>query len=189
VISSRGGLLRFLDVSDPENIKKHLEHNQIGILYDDFACPELIDNRWFVNNWHVGGFAWYDLAGERPIVHSVRERISSSYDGLAAFDGKLLVFSQGKYAFVEMSNKDNPGDWKFYSAGEPIKGVPTVDETIVAVSCRADKKVSLYDFCNPTKARLLPSRHWSFDYNPGTVAFWQGKCLIPLGYQGLLLEK
>lgn len=189
VVSSRGGLLRFYDVSDPAKIRKLLEHNQIGILYGDFACGELIDKRWFVNNWHVGGLAWYDLSGERPVPGGKKERISSANDGLAVVNGKLLVFIRGKYALAGAAEKDKPEKWTLHSAGEPLSGIPTVDGPVVAVSWNSRKSVRLYDFSSPENARPLSDRRWTFDDYPGTVAFWRNKCVIPLGNQGLLLEK
>ena len=64
-----------------------------------------------------------------------------------------------------------------------------MDGTIVALSHRSGLVVRLYDFSNPEAARPIPNRRWKFPDVPGTVAFWRGRVVIPLSYQGLLLEK
>ncbi|MGF0037584.1 hypothetical protein [Victivallis vadensis] len=190
VVSARTGVLYFLDVSDPARMKKVFQHRQIGLLYGDLLCDRLLGGRYIANNWHSGGLAWYDLSGEKPVLaNRVVERLNTHADGLAALNGKLLMINHGRYVLLEPNQPGPSQEWKRYSAGERISGVPTVDGTIVALSHRADREVRLYDFSNPEAARPIPERRWKFPDVPGTVSFWRGRVVIPLSYQGLLLEK
>lgn len=190
VVSARTGVLYFLDVSDPARMRKVFQHRQIGLLYGDLFCDRLLGGRYVANNWHSGGLAWYDLSGEKPVLaNRVVERLNAHMDGLAAFDKKLLMINLGKYVLLEPNQSGPSREWKRYSVGEWIGGVPSVDGTIVALSHRSGLVVRLYDFSNPEAARPIPNRRWKFPDVPGTVAFWRGRVVIPLSYQGLLLEK
>lgn len=190
VVSARTGVLYFLDVSDPARMRKVFQHRQIGLLYGDLLCDRLLGGRYVANNWHSGGLAWYDLSGEKPVLaNRVVERLNAHMDGLAAFDKKLLMINLGKYVLLEPNQSGPSREWKRYSVGEWIGGVPSVDGTIVALSHRSGLVVRLYDFSNPEAARPIPNRRWKFPDVPGTVAFWRGRVVIPLSYQGLLLEK
>lgn len=190
VVSARTGVLYFLDVSDPARMRKVFQHRQIGLLYGDLLCDRLLGGCYIANNWHSGGLAWYDLSGEKPVLaNRVVERLNAHMDGLAAFDKKLLMINLGKYVLLEPNQSGPSREWKRYSVGEWIGGVPSVDGTIVALSHRSGLVVRLYDFSNPEAARPIPNRRWKFPDVPGTVAFWRGRVVIPLSYQGLLLEK
>ncbi len=190
VVSARTGVLYFLDVSDPARMKKVFQHRQLGILYGDLLCDRLLGGRYIANNWHSGGLAWYDLAGEKPVLaNRVVERLNGHADGLAVLNGKLLMINLGKYVLLEPNQSGPSREWKRYSVGEWIGGVPSVDGTIVALSHRSGLVVRLYDFSNPEAARPIPNRRWKFPDVPGTVGFWRGRVVVPLSYRGLLLEK
>ena len=190
VVSARTGVLYFLDVSDPARMRKVFQHRQIGLLYGDLLCDRLLGGCYIANNWHSGGLAWYDLSGEKPVLaNRVVERLNAHMDGLAAFDKKLLMINLGKYVLLEPNQSGPSREWKRYSVGEWIGGVPSVDGTIVALSHRSGLVVRLYDFSNPEAARPIPNRRWKFPDVPGTVGFWRGRVVVPLSYQGLLLEK
>ena len=190
VVSARTGVLYFLDVSDPARMRKVFQHRQIGLLYGDLLCDRLLGGCYIANNWHSGGLAWYDLSGEKPVLaNRVVERLNAHMDGLAAFDKKLLMINLGKYVLLEPNQSGPSREWKRYSVGEWIGGVPSVDGTIVALSHRSGLVVRLYDFSNPEAARPIPNRRWKFPDVPGTVAFWRGRVVVPLSYRGLLLEK
>lgn len=190
VVSARTGTLRFFNVSQPNKITQVFTHRQISLLYGDLLCDRLLDGKYIANNWHSGGLAWYDLSGSRPVVtNRVVERLNGHLDGLAALDGKLLMLNQGRYALLSPNQPGPSKTWKRYSAGEPLRGTPTVDGTMVATSHRSTGKVSVYDFSNPLAAKPVRQRSWQFDAPPGTVSFWHGRLVIPLSYRGLLLER
>lgn len=189
-VSARTGRLYFLDVSDPARMTKVFQHQQLGLLYGDLFCDKLLGGRYVANNWHSGGLAWYDLSGEKPIpANCVVERLNAHMDGIAAINGKLLMINHGKYVLLEPNQPGPSQEWKRFSAGERISGVPTVNGTLVATSHRSNREVRVYDFSNPEAAKPLRNRSWQFPDVPGTVAFWQGHVVIPLSYRGLLLEK
>ena len=190
VVSARTGTLRFFDVSDPARIAQVFTHRQISLLYGDLLCDRLLGGKYIANNWHSGGLTWYDLSGSRPAVaNRVVERLNGHLDGLTALNDKLLMLNQGRYALLTPNQSGPSKTWKRYSAGEPLRGIPSVDGTTVAISHRSTGKVSVYDFSNPEAARLVKKRSWKFDVPPGTVSFWRGRLVIPLSYRGLLLEQ
>lgn len=190
VVSARTGTLRFFDVSDPARIAQVFTHRQISLLYGDLLCDRLLGGKYIANNWHSGGLAWYDLSGSRPAVaNRVVERLNGHLDGLTALNDKLLMLNQGRYALLSPNQPGPSKTWKRYSAGEPLRGIPSVDGTTVAISHRSTGKVGVYDFSNPEAARPVRKRSWKFDVPPGTVSFWRGRLVIPLSYRGLLLEQ
>lgn len=190
VVSARTGTLRFFDVSDPARIAQVFTHRQISLLYGDLLCDRLLGGKYIANNWHSGGLTWYDLSGSRPAVaNRVVERLNGHLDGLTALNDKLLMLNQGRYALLTPNQSGPSKTWKRYSAGEPLRGIPSVDGTTVAISHRSTGKVSVYDFSNPEAARPVKKRSWKFDVPPGTVSFWRGRLVIPLSYRGLLLEQ
>lgn len=190
VVSARTGTLRFFDVSDPARIAQVFTHRQISLLYGDLLCDRLLGGKYIANNWHSGGLAWYDLSGSRPAVaNRVVERLNGHLDGLTALNDKLLMLNQGRYVLLSPNQPGPSKTWKRYSAGEPLRGIPSVDGTTVAISHRSTGKVGVYDFSNPEAARPVRKRSWKFDVPPGTVSFWRGRLVIPLSYRGLLLEQ
>ena len=190
VVSGRGGMLYFFDVSNPASIREVFRHHQIGALYGDLLCDKLFDGRYVVNNWHSGGLAWYDLSGTKPVLsRSISERLNTFHDGLAKLNGKLLMINLGKYVLLEPNQPGPAKNWKRFSAPERLRGFPTVDGTTVALSDRILFSVRLFDFSNPESPRLIRERCWKFPEPCGTVSFWNGRTVIPLSYGGLLLEK
>ena len=62
-----------------------------------------------------------------------------------------------------------------------------VSDNRLAVSQRHTRSVSVFDVNDVTQSRLL--REYSLFGHPGACAFWNGRLVIPAGYQGLLLER
>ncbi len=190
VVSARTGTLRFFNVSQPDKITQVFTHRQISLLYGDLLCDKLLGGKYIANNWHSGGLAWYDLSGPKPeVANRVVERLNGHLDGMTALNDKLLMLNQGRYVLLPPNQPGPSKTWKRYSAGEPLRGTPTADGSMVAISHRNTGKVSVYDFSNPLAAKPVRQRSWKFDAPPGTVSFWHGRLVIPLSYRGLLLER
>ena len=190
IVSGRAGNLYFFDISEPGRIKEVFKHRQLGILYGDMLCDKLIGGRYIANNWHSGGLAWYDVKGDIPVLaNTVVERMNEHQDGMTALGDRLLMINRGSYVLLSANEPGPSKDWKRYSVGERISGIPTVDGSLVATSHRVTGDVRVYDFSRPEKAVIVKERRWNFSNPPGTVSFWHGKLLVPLAYYGVLLEK
>ncbi len=190
-ITSRGGHILFLDVSDPARPVAKLRHAQRAIVYGDMMANELFGGRYMLFNWHNGGLAWYDVAGKDPtLANFVFKHLNYHDNGCCEYHGKGLLIRNGKINLLEPNQGDPVEQWIEWEPDVPISGIPTVDDQqhILAVSNRLFEKVDTYDISDCAHPKHLPQRSWTFHNNPGTLVFWNHRLLIPLGHAGLLLE-
>ena len=54
-------------------------------------------------------------------------------------------------------------------------------------SARHERAVEILDIADPSHPKLL--RRHALTGHPGACAFWNGRAVIPAGYQGLLVER
>jgi len=66
-------------------------------------------------------------------------------------------------------------------------GIPRSDGRYVALNNRSQKTVTLYDFADISKPRLL--KQWRLAGNPDLCAFANGRLLVPAGHQGVLATR
>ena len=193
VAASHGGAVWFIDLADPAHPRQVLQHSQPGMVYGDLVSPELIGGRYLLQNWHVGGFAWYDLGGEVPkVAHAAlkfdsREKLSG---GVAAFRGKAFAtLGSRRFVLLEPNEPAPTTAWKSYPLPEPFVGTPRFDGDLLVLSNRARGRVTALDMSDPAAAKVLPERSYQLEGCPETVGFWRHRMVIPAGYQGLLMEK
>lgn len=72
-------------------------------------------------------------------------------------------------------------------AGESMSGIPRSDGQIVVCTTRSARRISVWDFADPAKPRLLRSHLISG--RPDCAAIWNGKAIVPAGHQGLIMER
>ena len=66
-------------------------------------------------------------------------------------------------------------------------GIPRSDGRFVALNNRSRRTVTVYDFKDASKPRLI--RSWRVSGHPDLCAFHDGDVLIPAGHQGLLMSR
>ena len=69
-----------------------------------------------------------------------------------------------------------------------MHGIPRASpDGLVVLTDRICRRVALYDFKDVHKPVLL--KFWKVSGNPDTAVFFNGKVVIPCGYQGVLMQK
>ncbi len=185
-----GAEVQIADVRDPAKPSVVLRDSQVGLFYGDQLVPELMGDRYLVAYWHRSGPGWYDVSGDQPVIlgNSPDERLYSFTDGACALGGQLLIVKHGKLQLL------NPGDMRDVSRlpavavpGRYLRGRPSTDGRLLAIARRPDRQVSLFDISNLEKPR--PLRDFQLRGHPGACRFWNGRLVIPAGYEGLLVEE
>ena len=191
--TAHGGAVYFVDLADPAKPQMVLRHVQPGMVYSDLVSHELFGGRYLLQNWHVGGFAWYDVSGDKPVVAQSTFKSAGAgklTSGVASYRGRAFVFTTGRRFVLAEPNQPPPVDrWPTYAFPAPGVGMPRFDGDILAVSSRSRGTVALFEMRSPTDIRPLPERTYQLSGCPETVDFWCHRLVIPAGYQGLLLEK
>ena len=135
------------------------------------------------------GVSWLDLRGETPVVASrpegrMPDHPITQHDGIARLGDRYICMAGAGYRLY--SPDGTASEWKALGKGGH-GGAPRTDGRYVAVSQRAARLVSVWDFSDVDKPVLL--RRHALAGNPDAAALYHGKALIPAGYQGLLMEK
>jgi hypothetical protein len=185
-----GSRLSIIDVSDPAKPVVVLSDNQIGLFYGDQLADALVGGRYLVARWHRGGPSWYDVAGEKPVRASYdpESKFFTWNDAGCAWKDKLLISARGKYAVLEANDRRPTSELPRYGvAGVTINGRSSVSGSLLAVSQRMDREVQVFDITDITRPKL--ERQYTLFGHPGACAFWNGRVVIPAGYQGLLVTR
>ncbi len=132
---------------------------------------------------------WVSLKpGEAPRL--VKQDTSVKNDqccGVCTFGNEFLITGMGaRGPHVSFASPDE----KVF--GAPIRlpsgcGVPRSDGRFVGMNNRSMRSFFLYDFQDRTQPKLVA--RWQLSGSPDACAFYQGKVIIPAGYQGLLLQR
>ena len=193
VTTGHGMAVYFIDLADPAHPRMVLRHTQPGMVYGDLVSHELFGGRYLLQNWHVGGFAWYDLSGDKPIVAQATIKskgVGKLTSGIASYRGKAFVFTTGRrFVLAEPDQPPPVKDWETHPFPTGGVGMPRFDGDILAVSNRARGTVDVCEMRSPEEIRPVPERSFQLSGCPETVDFWHHRLVIPAGYQGLLLEK
>ena len=145
------------------------------------------------------GVSWVDLRGEKPVVTfrpkgRMPDHAVTQADGIARLGDRYICTAGAGYrmyspASVKAAARPPEGvasKWKALGEGGHA-GVPRSDGRLVAISHRAKKLVSVWNFSDIGNPVLL--RRHELEGNPDAAALYHGKALIPAGHQGLLMEK
>lgn len=182
--------VQIADLQDPSHPKVVFRDAQVGLFYGDQLVPEMMGGRYLVAHWHRSGPAWYDVSGNQPVYkgNSPDERLYSFADGACVLGQKLLITKHGKLQLLD------PGDQREVSRlpaikvpGYHLRGRPSTDGKLLAISRRPDRQVALFDISDLTQPK--PVREYQLKGHPGACRFWNGRLVIPAGYQGLLIER
>ncbi len=122
------------------------------------------------------------LAGNTPDATNY-----SWTDGACALGDRLLLVKGGVYRLIE-PNERRPASEILAHRVEGLRmgGRPSTDGTRLALSRRHESAVDFLDIRDVGHPKL--ERRYALTGHPGACAFWNGRLVIPAGYQGLLVE-
>ncbi len=185
VCGGRGGVLRFLDITDPAAPRLAFRHLHGGQLYGD-TFPEHELNHLMPMIWPYCGIAWYDLSRRKPVqVLDDRKHLTGQTQGITPMQGRFLMNTQdNRFLFLHPEEPEKV----IVSPSEGCNGVPSACGDLAAFSDRRNGCVHLYRF-HADLAEPVPERTISgLRGMPDRVRFHKGRMLIPCGWQGLLIE-
>lgn len=201
----------FADVSNPKEPKILFCQRTSQLIYGNYASQQLVKNRYWSFNHHVGGNIVYDLANNKPkLVNRDDFPMCSQTGSITKFGDKFLTMRCGGYAFIDPENIkpiQQLKRYKFPSQKVELKDVPDATPISRAMFPKNDfeglayfdevsKKLAVvnrmyyvcrtYDFSDEKNPKLLKCYKMK---TPSYVpVYWKGKLLIPGGYAGLLME-
>lgn len=179
-----------VDLRNPEQPAVVLRDSQVGLFYGDQLVDHLFAGRYLVAYWQRGGPAWYDIAANPPVhVGNTPDTTLYSFtNGACPYGESLLVVKHGRYHLLEPNEPRNTSDLPAYGVeGLRLEGWPRTDGRTLALSSRHNRRVLVLDIADITQPRF--KRQYDLVGHPGACAFWNGRILVPAGYQGLLLER
>lgn len=178
------------DLTDPTHPKVALKDSQVGLFYGDQLVDELFAGRYLCAHWHRSGPGWYDISGPVP-KWAGNTPDTSNYswtDGACAMNGQLLIVKHGKYSILEPHEKRSVSELPAYGiSGTYLNGRPSVGGGTLVVTSRHHRTVQVVDVSDVAHPKL--TRKFEISGHPGACAFWQGRMVLPAGYQGLLLQR
>ena len=193
-VSCGTGRAYVLDVTDPAEMVQVYSGWVGGILYGDMF-PRRDKDGIFPINWHSRGIAWYSLNGKTPAeMTSGMPPNGSQMDGIDLLDSGLFIFPvRGKkIALMDPASPESPEivDIKASPPGIPVRGIPTVNGSVVAFASRREGKVTTVDFSDQNCPTVMEDRCYDLsEGNCDRVVFHKGKMIIPAGHFGLFMEK
>lgn len=185
-----GAKIYIADIREPSKPKIAFTDQQVGLFYGDQLVDRILGDRFLVAYWQRSGPAWYDVAGAKPCLagNTPDHSLYRWTDGACASGNRLLLVKGGRYRFLEPREMRNASDLPVHGPDNVrLAGRPSADGDLLALSRRPDRIVQILDISDPNQPRI--TREYSLFGHPGACAFWNGRAVIPAGYQGLLLER
>jgi hypothetical protein len=185
-----GATVHIADISDPANPKLVFSDSQVGLFYGDQLVNKLFDNRYLVAYWQRSGPAWYDISGAKPVLagNTPDTTLYGWTDGVCPLGDKLLIVKRGKYFLLDANERRNASDVPAFGVDRlRLVGRPSAEGNVLALASRHQRQVWILDIADIKRPRLI--RQYSLFGHPGACAFWNGRVVIPAGYQGLLVER
>lgn len=182
--------VQVVDLREPGRPTPLLTHREGSLLYSDHLVDRLIAGRYLVAYWYGFGPAWFDTQGLKPTFTGITPSTKRYgwWNGVCALGDQLLLIHDGKYVLLGPNERRNVGDLPAYGVdGVHLTGRPSVGGDVLAVASRQNREVWVLDIHDPAHPRL--KHHYSLTGHPATCDFWQGRAVIPAGYQGLLVER
>ena len=195
VVSPREGGYFILDVRDPENAKPVFKSGGCPG-WDRYLADRMLGGRWLAQSTANTGFRWIDFGGSKPKAVISKVNRSGIYAGNCAFRGeRLLRFARdGSLVFLEPGQSENADGtpWeskvRIRNGKRPFVGQPVWDGAdLLALTQRNTKEIGLVDIADEKNPKLL--WHEKVIGDPDTACWWNGRLLVPCGYQGLLVSR
>ena len=138
------------------------------------------------------GLIWVKLSssGSATPLTQITDEKNSLTEGVTEFkDGKALLTQGGYFKIIDAGGKAST-----QLGTTAIKsGIPRWDGGDKVLVCNyTSMRVSLYNLANINSPAEIFTEEFSSDDvggYPEPGLFWQGKAIVPCGYQGLLMEK
>ena len=179
---------------------KHILHDGRTPGWHKYLQDRPVGNYIAYSNAHQS-LDWIDLAAKPSPVVSLRTQKNNLrlHCGICAFrDGLSLASVPGGYVLLSPNEGDAPdgdGKWKIKlippaAPGREWRwngGMPRSDGRQVVFTSRIDRLATLYDFAD--KDNPVPCAAWKFSGTPDIAQFYNGRVIIPCGYQGVLLQR
>ena len=109
-------------------------------------------------------------------------------DGACARGEQLLLVKKGKLRLLDANERRHASELPASGLeGVRFAGRPSVAGQTLVLASRHERRVQVIDISDWTHPRL--SRQYDLTGHPGACAVWNGRVVIPAGYQGLLLER
>lgn len=185
-----GAAAHIADASDPAKPKLVFSDHQVGLFYGDQLVDKLFDGRYLCAYWQRSGPAWYDVSRPRPALtgNTPDTTLFSWTDGACALGDKLLLVNRGKYALLDSNERRLVSELPAYGVDRlRLAGRPSAGGDLLALSSRHQRQVWVLDVTDIRRPSL--KRQYSLIGHPGACGFWNGRVVIPAGYQGLLVER
>lgn len=185
-----GATAHIADLADPAHPALALSDSQVGLFYGDQLVDHLFGGRYLVAYWQRSGPAWYDVAGPKPVLagNTPDTSLYSWTDGACARGEQLLLVKKGKLMLLNAREPRNASDLPSSGVNElRLVGRPSVSGNTLVLSSRHERRVWVLDMADWDHPRL--DRQYELTGHPGACAVWNGRVVIPAGYQGLLMER
>lgn len=180
--------LHVLDVSTPSKPVRMMEDLHPGLFYQRAIPTRLMADRFALVTWTVSGPFQFDLSpGQKPQFTGFQYAHRIGTENGAAPDGnKWLVTNGNKYFLLAPGEKRPPQELGLVGVdGLSLNGKPTLSGDTLFIANALTGRVTALDVADRMRPKvwqsvLLPE-------HPGHVLPYEGRALVPAGYQGLLL--
>ena len=184
VVSNRAGHY----VLDAETL--HPSGGPFGLCpaWGRYIAEDVVGGRYLALHGCNVGFTWIDIGGDKPRQCNLsRANTCGQADNACLFrGGRLLRMSRGEMQFLA-PGESGENRWKGVELEGKCSGYPSWDGgNRVALTSRIDRKVAMVDVTDEENPRVVWKE--SLPGHPDRSFFWQGKLVVPCGYQGLLVE-
>ena len=174
---------------DSETLRPAGKSFRISQSWGRYISEDVVGGRYLALHGCNIGFKWIDLGGAAPREGALsRTNTCGQADNSCAFRGdRLLRMSRGEMQFLR-PGESGERQWKGVGLSNGCTGYPSWDGgNRVAITSRIGQTAAMVDVTYENNPRTV----WREKLlgHPDRSFFWQGKLVIPCGYQGLLLEK
>ena len=187
VLSGRDGTYSFHDVDDIK-AQTPLARLCAGCQWDRYPADAAVDGRFPVLVPYKG-LEWVKEEHGRAKVLPFcpppsPERTGDQRNGVARFGDRFLCTVGDGYEILSAAGKSS--GWRRLGGGG-FRGIPRTDGRHVLLTERSARRASVWDFKDVDRPVLL--REYRFSGAPDAGAFFDGRAVIPVGYQGLAVER
>lgn len=161
--------------------------------WNKYFSGDVVGGKYAGMSYANSRFEWFDLSGEKPKPANASYKNNPGVsNGCCVFKDRVLWTNRaGEAVLLEANCPENPdgSQWKGVKVGgEKVAALPAWDgKNTVAFTHRINRDIWLADFSDEKNPKLI----WKakISGNPDTPDFWNGRILIPAGYEGLLMER
>jgi len=160
--------------------------------WDKYLMDAVVGHgRWIAYNSANTCINWFDLAENRVVKSSAKNRTNLSCGLCRLSDDRVLMTKEGGYSLLEPGVPDpaDGGTWpRLDFPGRKMNGMPRASKGgRLVLTNRILREIGLWDFSDVSNPRFL--RHWKVSGNPDLAVFHGEKFIVPCGHQGVIMEK